>query len=73
VGTFDYWDSLLADDDPDPMEIIRAAGMYTRYLDAVVIRAAKEATQRGVTAQELSTAFGQSQTRAPWRPGPASS
>jgi hypothetical protein len=65
VGTFDFWEGLLGEDDPDPLEIIRAAGMYSRYLDAVVVRAATEATRCGASAQDLSTAYGHPNKRPP--------
>ena len=72
MATFEDWDRLLGEDDPDPVEIIRLAGMYSRYLDAVVRRAAIDAKRRGATTQELVYAYGHPNSRFPWQLGPAS-
>jgi hypothetical protein len=68
MGTFDAWDALLAEPDPDPLEIIRLAGMFSRYLDAVANRAATEAWERGATVHDLSSAYGHPRKPTPWIP-----
>ena len=57
MGKFDAWDEALAEDDPDPLAIIRLAGMYTRYLNAVVDEASTVTMKRGVSLDEVSDAF----------------
>ena len=73
MATLETSDQLLGEDDPDPVGIIRLAGVSPRYLDAVVPASSHRRQARGATTQELVYAYGHPNSRFPWQPGPASS
>jgi len=58
VATWDAWDALLADDDPDPLEVLRLAGTYRRYLQAVERQAAVAARAAGHSWEDIGQALG---------------
>ena len=54
----DLWDRMINREEPDPLEVIRAAAMYQRYFVAVEEHAARLARQRGATWEEIGRAAG---------------
>ena len=58
MGTWDEWDALLAEDDPDPLEVLRLASTYRRYLGAVERQAAMTAHAAGHSWQDIGRALG---------------
>jgi hypothetical protein len=63
---FAAWDKIAQDPDPDPIEVVRTAGMYQRYFAAVQDRAARLARKRGVTWEEIGQAAGTTR-QAAWQ------
>jgi hypothetical protein len=60
------WDELLGQPEPDPMEVLRLAAQYQRYLDAIQIKAVPAARQAGHTWEEIGNAIGTSR-QAVWQ------
>ena len=60
------WDRLLHGDDPDPLEVIRVAGMYQRYFFEVQDRAVRVARAQGRSWEEIGQAVGTTR-QAAWQ------
>ena len=58
VGAWDEWDELLAQPDPDPLDVVRLAAQYQRYLDAIMARAVPAARSAGSTWEQIGRAIG---------------
>src|SRR5438105_3864864 len=52
------WEAAIAADDPDPMEILRLAGMFQRYFFKVQDHAVKAARVQGHSWEEIGDAIG---------------
>ena len=46
MSAWDEWDRLLAEPTPDPLEVIKLAARYQRYLDAVQMKASEAELNR---------------------------
>ena len=60
------WESLLAQDDPDPLEILRAATRFERYFVAVEGAAVRAARVKGKSWDEIAQAVGRTR-QAVWQ------
>jgi len=66
MGAWDEWDALLAQPEPDPLEVIELASRYQRYLDAIQMNAVPAARADGHTWDEIGQAIGTSR-QAVWQ------
>lgn len=66
MSAWSEWDELLAQPEPDPMEVIRLAAQYQRYLDAIQTKAVPAARDAGHTWEEIGKALGTSR-QAVWQ------
>jgi|KBSMisStaDraftv2_1062788.scaffolds.fasta_scaffold2076453_1 hypothetical protein len=66
MSAWDEWDRLLAEPTPDPLEVIKLAARYQRYLDAVQMKAVPAARASGHTWEEIGAAIGTSR-QAVWQ------
>ena len=66
VSAWDAWDELIHSSDPDPLEVIRLAGTYQRYLFEIQDRAVKAARKQGRTWEEIGEAIGTTR-QAAWQ------
>jgi len=60
------WDKIARDPDPDPIDVVRVAGMYQRYFAEVQDRAGRLARKRGLTWEEIGRAAGTTR-QAAWQ------
>jgi hypothetical protein len=65
-STWEAWDRLIRSADPDPLEVIRLAGTYQRYLFEVQDRAVRAARSQGRTWEEIGDAVGTTR-QAAWQ------
>lgn len=63
---WEAWDRLIRSADPDPLEVIRLAGTYQRYLFEVQDRAVRAARSQGRTWEEIGDAVGTTR-QAAWQ------
>jgi hypothetical protein len=66
TNAWDAWDELLGRAEPDPLEVIRLAAQYQRYLDAIQMKAVPAARAQGHTWDEIGKAIGTSR-QAVWQ------
>ncbi len=66
MGAWDQWDALLAQPDPDPLEVMTLAAQYQRYLDAIAERAIPAARSSGATWEQIGSAVGTTR-QAAWQ------
>ncbi len=66
MSAWDQWDDVIRRPDPDPLEVLRAAGMYQRYLFEVQDKAVKAARAQGHTWEEIAQAVGTTR-QAAWQ------
>jgi hypothetical protein len=66
MGAWDEWEALLAQPNPDPLEVVTLAAQYQRYLDAIVERAIPAARNAGATWEQIGTAVGTTR-QAAWQ------
>lgn len=66
AGAWDAWERLIRSSDPDPMEVIRLAGTYQRYLFEVQDKAVRAARAQGRTWEEIGEAVGTTR-QAAWQ------
>jgi hypothetical protein len=66
---WNMWDELLGQEDLEPMEVLKAAGMYERYFQEVEHHAVDVARAEGHSWQEIADAVGVSKQTAwaKWR------
>ena len=57
-GAWERWQGLLAQENPDPLEVIKQGAAFSRYFEAVVRKAVAVATQTGRTDDEITAALG---------------
>jgi hypothetical protein len=65
-ATWDAWEQLIRSTDPDPMEVLRLAGTYQRYLFEVQDKAVRAARAQGRTWEEIGEAVGTTR-QAAWQ------
>ena len=65
-GAWDAWERLIRSSDPDPMEVLRLAGTYQRYLFEVQDKAVRAARAQGRTWEEIGEAVGTTR-QAAWQ------
>lgn len=65
-GAWEAWERLIRSSDPDPMEVIRLAGTYQRYLFEVQDKAVRAARAQGRTWEEIGEAVGTTR-QAAWQ------
>lgn len=65
-GAWDAWERLIRSGDPDPMEVIRLAGTYQRYLFEIQDKAVRAARAQGRTWEEIGVAVGTTR-QAAWQ------
>ena len=65
-GAWDAWERLIRSSDPDPMEVLRMAGTYQRYLFEVQDKAVRAARAQGRTWEEIGEAVGTTR-QAAWQ------
>jgi len=70
MSAWDQWEDVIRRPDPDPLEVLRAAGMYQRYLFEVQDKAVKAARAQGHTWEEIAHAVGTTRQAAWQRYGP---
>ena len=63
---WDEWDQLIAGGDPDPIDVLRVAGKYQRYLFEIQDRAVKAARAQGRSWEEIAQAVGTTR-QAAWQ------
>ena len=63
---WDSWERMIRSSDPDPMEVIRLAGTYQRYLFEVQDKAVCAARSQGRTWEEIGEAVGTTR-QAAWQ------
>ncbi len=66
MSAWDQWEDVIRRPDPDPLEVLRAAGMYQRYLFEVQDKAVKAARAQGHTWEEIAQAVGTTR-QAAWQ------
>jgi len=66
MGSWDEWDALLGQREPDPLEVLKLAAQYQRYLDAIMTRAVPAARSAGHTWEQIGGAIGTSR-QAAWQ------
>jgi hypothetical protein len=66
MGAWDQWDELLAESEPDPLEVLKLAAQYDRYLNAIMARAVPAAKSAGYTWEQIGSAVGTSR-QAVWQ------
>jgi hypothetical protein len=66
MSAWDDWDALLAQPEPDPLEVLKLASQYQRYLDAIQMKAVPAARAEGHTWDEIGKAIGTSR-QAVWQ------
>jgi hypothetical protein len=65
-GAWDAWEQLIRSADPDPLDVIRLAGTYQRYLFEIQDKAVRAARSQGRTWQEIGEAVGTTR-QAAWQ------
>lgn len=66
MSVWDPWEEAIRRTDPEPLEVLRAAGMYQRYLFEVQDKAVKAARAQGHTWEEIARAVGTTR-QAAWQ------
>jgi len=66
MSVWDQWEAVIRRPDPDPLEVLRAAGMYQRYLFEIQDKAVKAARAQGHTWEEIAQAVGTTR-QAAWQ------
>ncbi|MDP8937971.1 MAG: hypothetical protein M3O23_09645 [Actinomycetota bacterium] len=66
MSVWDQWEEAIRCPDPDPLEVLRAAGMYQRYLFEIQDKAVKAARAQGHTWEEIARAVGTTR-QAAWQ------
>ena len=65
-GAWEAWERLIRSSDPDPMEVLRLAGTYQRYLFEIQDKAVRAARAQGRTWEEIGEAVGTTR-QAAWQ------
>jgi hypothetical protein len=57
-SSWETWEQLLHERDPDPVAVLRAASQFLRYFESVQGEAVKAARHRARTWEEIGEAMG---------------